>query len=193
MTASWCGTFRTCDGPFVSCSKLDEEKGRFLQMAEDFGWLNPHLSLVVIWNGERCVDFSVSNPAWEKWRPCDPTSPHWYDKARLRRLMSAYIARDQDHGRDTRTVREFVSEFRGLSGSAKQKLVIEEVGASRLSLSEFFGNALASDQLVAFIERKFDEHGVKKIIPNTEQLDDVYRLFVRNKRVEEIIREARQE
>ena len=39
-----------------------------------------------------------------------------------------------------RTVREFVSEFRGLSGSAKQKLVLEEVGASRLSLPEFFGN-----------------------------------------------------
>jgi DNA topoisomerase VI subunit B len=134
------GTRITVRWPVCACSKLDEEKGRFLQMAEDFGWLNPHLSLVVIWNGERCVDFSASDPAWKKWRPCDPTSPHWYDEARLRRLMSAYIARDEDHGRYTRTVREFVSEFRGLSGSAKQKLVIEEVGASRLSLSEFFGD-----------------------------------------------------
>jgi hypothetical protein len=54
-------------------------------------------------------------------------------------------------------------------------------------------NALTSDQLVAFIERKLEEHGVKKIIPNKEQLDDAYRLFVRNKRVEKIIKEALQE
>jgi hypothetical protein len=55
--------------------------------------------------------------------------------------MGAYIARDQDSGRDPRMVREFVSEFRGLSGSAKQKLVLDEVGASRMSLPKFFGDA----------------------------------------------------
>jgi hypothetical protein len=54
--------------------------------------------------------------------------------------MGAYIARDEDRGRPPRTVREFISEFRGLSGSAKQKAVLEEVGAARLSLPEFFGN-----------------------------------------------------
>jgi hypothetical protein len=54
--------------------------------------------------------------------------------------MGAYIARDQDRGRRSRTVREFISEFRGLSGSAKQKRVLDDVGAARLSLDEFFGN-----------------------------------------------------
>jgi hypothetical protein len=122
------------------CSKLVAAKAQFLQMAEDYGWLNPHLSLSLTWDGERCVDFKASDPAWAKWRPCDPTSPHWYNEARLRRLMGAYIARDQDHGRAPRTVREFISEFRGLSGSAKQKAVLEEVGAARMSLPEFFGN-----------------------------------------------------
>ena len=53
--------------------------------------------------------------------------------------MGAYIARDQDRGREPRTVREFISEFRGLSGTGKQKLVLEEVGASKLSLPKFFG------------------------------------------------------
>jgi hypothetical protein len=109
-------------------------------MAEDYGWLNPHLTLSVTWNGKRCVDFKASDLVWAKWRPQHPTSPHWYDEARLRRLMGAYIARDQDHGREPRTVREFVSEFRGLSGTAKQKLVLEEIGASRLALPQFFGN-----------------------------------------------------
>ncbi len=51
-------------------------------------------------------------------------------------------------------------------------------------------NALASDQLVAFIERKLDQHGVKKIIPDEDQLAEVYRLFVRSRRIEEIIEEA---
>jgi hypothetical protein len=134
------GTKITVRWPVCACSKLDEAKPHFLQMASDYSWLNPHLSLALTWNSESCADFKASNPTWTKWRPSDPTSPHWYDAARLRRLMGAYIARDQDHGRDPRTVREFVSEFRGLSGSAKQKIVLEEVGASRLSLLEFFGN-----------------------------------------------------
>ncbi len=122
-------------------------------MAEDFGWLNPHLSLSVSWRGKRCIDYKASNPTWSKWCPSDPTSPHWYDEARLRRLMGAYIARDQDHGRDPRTVREFVSEFRGLSGSAKQKLVLAEVGAARLLLSEFFGNGdgVNSDRIATLL------------------------------------------
>ena len=108
-------------------------------MAADYCWLNPHLTLTLTWEGQR-VDYKASDPVWAKWRPYDPTSPHWYDEPRLRRLMGAYIARDEDHGRPPRTVREFISEFRGLSGSAKQKLVLEEVGASRLSLPEYFGN-----------------------------------------------------
>ena len=86
------------------------------------------------------IDFKASDPAWSEMAPHHPTSPHWYDEARLRRLMGAYIARDQDHGRDPRTVREFISEFRGLSGSAKQKLVLDEFGAARLSLPDFFGD-----------------------------------------------------
>jgi hypothetical protein len=42
--------------------------------------------------------------------------------------------------RHPRTVREFISEFRGLSGTAKQKTVLDAVAASRISLAEFFGN-----------------------------------------------------
>jgi DNA topoisomerase VI subunit B len=134
------GTRITVRWPVCACSKLDEAKPHFLQMADDFGWLNPHLSMSVTWDGSRHVDFEASNRAWAKWQPHYPTSPHWYDPARLRRLMGAYIARDQDQGREPRTVREFISEFRGLSGTGKQKLVLEEVGASKLSLPKFFGS-----------------------------------------------------
>ena len=37
------------------------------------------------------------------------------------------------------TVREFVSEFCGLTGTAKQKEVLAETGASHVSLHNFFG------------------------------------------------------
>jgi hypothetical protein len=143
------GTRITVKWPLCASSKLAAAKPRFLQMAEDYGWLNPHLSLSVTWNGTHCVGFKASDPAWAKWRPFDPTPPHWYDEARLRRLMGAYIARDEDLGRDPRTVREFVSEFRGLSGSGKQKLVLEDVGAARMSLPEFFGDGRIADLLAA--------------------------------------------
>jgi len=56
--------------------------------------------------------------------------------------MAAHVARDQDQGQE-RLVRQFIAEFRGLSSSAKQKLVLEESGAARTSLSSFLGNGEA--------------------------------------------------
>jgi hypothetical protein len=48
-------------------------------------------------------------------------------------------------------------------------------------------NAMHSAQLVAFVERKLDEYGIKKVIPDRDQLAKTYRLFVRSKRIEKII------
>ena len=53
---------------------------------------------------------------------------------RFQRLIAAYVAHDADNGR-SRTVRELVSEFRGLSGSAKPKVVLGAAGLSREPLS----------------------------------------------------------
>ena len=52
------GTRITVRWPLCACSKLDQAKAHFLQMAEDFGWLNPHLSLSVSWRGKRCIDYN---------------------------------------------------------------------------------------------------------------------------------------
>jgi hypothetical protein len=48
-------------------------------------------------------------------------------------------------------------------------------------------NALPSDQLVAFIERKLTELGIQKIVPNDDLLRDAYQLHAKSKRVEEIV------
>jgi hypothetical protein len=125
--------------PDSARSILQQAKPRFAQIADDYGWLNPHLALTVEWDDERLIDIAASNPDWRKWGPSEPTSAHWYDAERLNRYMAAHVARDEDRGY-RRTVREFISEFRGLGRSPKQKLVLDEIGASRISLADFVGD-----------------------------------------------------
>ncbi len=114
--------------------------GRFRQLAENYVWFNPHLTLRGAWGGEEFVNVTATDPAWKKWGPRNPTSAHWYDETRLQRYLAAHVARDRDLER-YRTVREFISEFRGLSGTAVQRKVLEEVGCSHRSLAQFFGAA----------------------------------------------------
>ena len=101
-------------------------------------WFNPHLSLRGVWFGREFINVKATNPDWEKWRPRNPTSAHWYDEARLQRYLAAHVARDRDLGQ-RRTVREFIAEFRGLSGTAVQRKILNEVGCSHQSLASFFG------------------------------------------------------
>jgi hypothetical protein len=116
----------------------DAAENRFKELAENYTWLNPHLSLHGTWNDQEFVNVQASNPGWTKWGPRDPTSPHWYNDARLQRYLSAHVARDRELGKD-RPVREFIAEFRGLSSSRKQKEILAELGVSHRSLREFFG------------------------------------------------------
>jgi DNA topoisomerase VI subunit B len=117
---------------------LDYAEGRFKQLIESYVWFNPHLTLRAVWFGQEFVNVKATNPNWEKWRPRNPTSPHWYDDSRLQRYLAAHVARDRDLGHH-RTVREFIAEFRGLSGTAVQRKVLAEVGCSHQSLAQFFG------------------------------------------------------
>jgi DNA topoisomerase VI subunit B len=117
---------------------LEWAEKSFKQLAEAYVWFNPHLGLRGVWGGGEFVNVTATNPNWEKWRPRNPTSAHWYDESRLQRYLAAHVARDRDLGRH-RTVREFIAEFRGLSGTAVQRKVLNEVGCSHQSLAQFFG------------------------------------------------------
>ena len=59
--------------------------------------------------------------------------------------MAAYVADDLDHKRE-RTAREFVSEFRGLSGSVKPAAVLDAAGFGRPSLADFFPSSGSADR-----------------------------------------------
>jgi DNA topoisomerase VI subunit B len=117
---------------------LKYAEGGFKRLIEAYTWFNPHLTLRGVWFGEEFINVKATNPNWEKWRPRNPTSPHWYDESRLQRYLAAHVARDRDLGQ-RRTVREFIAEFRGLSGTAVQRKILGEVGCSHQTLAQFFG------------------------------------------------------
>jgi DNA topoisomerase VI subunit B len=127
------GTSFTVHWPDSACSILMNAKRRFLQIALDYTFLNPHLTLAVDWFGEK-TKVSATDRRWKKWLPSYPTSSHWYDDQRFERLACARLAHDADAGREC-TVREFISEFDGMSGTAKQKAVLEQLGLHRAGLS----------------------------------------------------------
>jgi DNA topoisomerase VI subunit B len=148
------GTLVKVEWPLSPRSNLDCDEARFLQFANDYTWLNPHLSLVIDWYDMR-REIRATSPAWKKWLPSDPTSPHWYTTDRFERLIAGYVSHDADMDRE-RTVRELVSEFRGLSASAKQKAVLSETDIGRAPLSRLVnGNdldRLAIESLLASMQ-----------------------------------------
>jgi DNA topoisomerase VI subunit B len=119
-------------------SLLEYAEHQFKSLIEAYAWFNPHLILRGVWFGREFINVEATKPTWEKWRPRNPTSPHWYDESRLQRYLAAHVARDRDLGQH-RTVREFIAEFRGLSGTAVQRKILAEVGCSHQSLAQFFG------------------------------------------------------
>jgi hypothetical protein len=118
---------------------MEHAASRVKELVEAYAWLNPHLTLRGVWLGRDFVNVKATNPDWEKWRPRNPTSPHWYSESSLQRYMAAHVARDRDTGR-LRTVREFVGEFPGLSSTAIQRKILTEVGCSHQSLASLFGS-----------------------------------------------------
>ncbi len=142
--------------PDSACLILTDAKDRFLQIADDYTWLNPHLRLVINWFGDQRI-IEATDPTWAKWGPSDPTSAHWYTPPHLERLIAGYIAHDQDNGRE-RTVRELVSEFRGLSGSAKQKKVLDDTGLHRAPLSKLVTETGIDNEVVIALLTAMQAH-----------------------------------
>jgi len=123
------GTFVKIHWPGLASSKDDGLSPDFYKLVERIALFNPHAHLSIA--GLTSGDWPATSPTWTKWSPSSPTSPHWYSAGTLGGLVAAYIA----NGSGTKTVREFVSEFAGLSGSAKQKRVTEQAGLSGGHLS----------------------------------------------------------
>jgi DNA topoisomerase VI subunit B len=139
-------TVRLC-WPQSACSLLRDAEARFLQLAEGYTFLNPHLTLGVTWFGSETRTYAT-NPEWPKWRPHHPSSPHWYSDEAFERLVTACIAHDATRGTDL-TVRAFIAQFDGMTSPVKQKEVLEEVGLKRMYLSALANGNGVDSALVA--------------------------------------------
>jgi hypothetical protein len=69
---------------------------------------------------------------------------------------------------------------------------LQDNGASKAEIDYLLDrrvelNAMTSDQLVVFVERKLKKHGIKKIVPAKNELQEAYRLFDHSHKVETII------
>ena len=126
------GTRVTARWPLSARSMI--EQASFSALAEAYAFLNPHLTLDL--DGER---WEATDPGWSKWRPNQPPSPHWYNVERMRQHMAAEIAHAEDRRKPCPSVRDFIADFPGLSGTAKQNEIGALTGlAERETLRDYF-------------------------------------------------------
>jgi DNA topoisomerase VI subunit B len=108
--------------------------GSAYELLRAYAMCNPHAHFRLE-NLDATEEWAPSDPDWRKWLPSDPTAPAWYTVERLRDLIAAYLAAERNGGR-ARTVREFIAEFRGLTGSGKQQAVAKAAGLSGAHLHD---------------------------------------------------------
>jgi DNA topoisomerase VI subunit B len=85
----------------------------------DFAAFNPHADFSLTTPEQKEMRFLATEPGWTHWLGSQPTSAHWYTPERLWDLIAAYLAEEQNGG-ESRSIREFVSEFDGLRRSQYQ-------------------------------------------------------------------------
>jgi DNA topoisomerase VI subunit B len=93
-----------------------EARGNLHDAAFDFGWINPHvtLSFTAPEDDDLSFEHEATEPGWTKWKPTDPTSPHWYDVESLKTLIAAEVSKANRDGSPQSPVRDFIADFRGL-------------------------------------------------------------------------------
>lgn len=146
------GTFMKIHWPEIAgCLDGDECVLSVERLLAGYAAFNPHASFT--WSvGGPVGTIPRTAPDWRKWRPGDPTSPHWYTSEGLRSLIAAYMTQERQDGAKARTVREFVSEFHGLSGTAKQKVVTTAAGLAGAYLHDLVDDGdVALDKVGALL------------------------------------------
>ena len=115
-----------------SASLLEEGEGddsykSAAELVQDFAAFNPHATFIL-----NAVTVMATRTEWAKSTPKDPLVAHWYSPETFAELIAHYVASERYDQRPV-TVREFVSGFRGLKGTAKQKAVTEGLQGTHLS------------------------------------------------------------
>jgi len=137
------GTLIKMHWPSVACYLGSDENALFYRSTPDvhellrrYAAFNPHATFILKMPDGAKMCLASSNSTWDKWRPDQPISAHWYTPEKLRDLIAAYLGREETQDGKYLTVRAFISSFAGLKGTAKQRAVTEAMGLSRASLRD---------------------------------------------------------
>jgi hypothetical protein len=122
---------------------------RFRILVEGFAVFNPHATITLDWFGQKTT-WEATDPTWQKWKPHQPTSPHWYEQRHLERLIGAYITHEREVETD-RLVSEFIAEFDGLTRSGKRTKVLTEAGLKRARLSDLVKEERLDGERIALL------------------------------------------
>jgi DNA topoisomerase VI subunit B len=110
--------------------------------ARSFAAFNPHATLSYQAKGDDSEEAEIYKSTREKTKkyvPSQPTSPHWYSPRSLKVLVFSHIAHARKRGRDL-PLGEFVSQFQGLTSTAKARAVAKQMGEDFTHLSDFEGD-----------------------------------------------------
>lgn len=119
------GTFIKVHSLYLSRSVSNLDYGILydgILLIQNFALWNPHATFNLYQDGSPIFLVTRQSESVEKWIPDNPTSPWWYSPEDMCKLISGLILNDRKKGRAA-TIREFVSNFVGLSRSAKQKII----------------------------------------------------------------------
>jgi DNA topoisomerase VI subunit B len=133
------GTRITVQLPNSASSIVVGDTPAILSFVQDVPVFNPHCTLSRRITTNTSVKESASNPRWAKWGPSQPIPIQWHTVETFKTLMAAQIAADEDAA-TSRTVRDFISQFRGMTSPTKQSQLLNLVDAFREPLAKFFGD-----------------------------------------------------
>ncbi len=131
--------------PLYSPLQDAEIRADYYHFLEGYALFNPHAEFTVL-----ADNGTISHPRLtekiEKWRPRNPTSPHWYDEGALGKLIGYHIAQA-----DT-PLREFLGQFVGLKSTQKRAEICDGLPGKK-HLSDFeVGGKLDAEAIRTLLE-----------------------------------------
>ena len=134
--------------PLPACHQLDAAA-----WVRSYAAVNPHATFTVyLADSEGGAGPETYKPAvhgdWVKWLPTSKTSPWWYSRTSLLRLISAHVAAGIDQ-----PLGEFIREFDGLTGTAKARDIAAGLPQIGL-LSDFTAYPEAAAGLLAAMQAR---------------------------------------
>src|SRR5262249_14395695 len=126
------------------------------ELVQHYALLNPHATFAYS-NGEQ-LEYPARDPAWSKWTPRAPTSPHCYTPQQFQALLSAYLHADRQTAAGARLISQVLEEFDGFAGSAARRDVLRPLDLTRATLEALvyegaIGLYLAEELLTAMQAR----------------------------------------